>query len=80
MSFPLIQYFTARADSHHECPGDVAAESPGSQQETLSVHHLVQVQGGNQPPAHQLQVQVHGRLCKPARIEWSHNLIGRGAM
>lgn len=58
--------------SYHESPGYIAAQSPGPQQEALCGDHLVQVQGRNQPPSHQLQVQVHWGLCKPGESQGRH--------
>ncbi|TNN82144.1 hypothetical protein EYF80_007512 [Liparis tanakae] len=47
---------------YHESPGYIAAQSPSSQEKTLGGDHLVQVQGRNQPPSHQLQIQIgHGQ-------------------
>lgn len=70
----FLSYTSSSISSHHKCPGHIAAQSPGSQQETLCVHHLLKVQGRNQPPSHQLQVQVHWGLCEPAHIQWRHSV------
>lgn len=42
--------------AHHQCTRDVAAERAGSEQETLCVLDLVEIEGRHDAPAHQLQV------------------------
>lgn len=48
-----------RDATHHERPGDVAAERAGTQQQAAGAGDAVEVEGGENPPPHELQVQVH---------------------
>lgn len=50
--------------SYHECPRHIAAQRTGSKQETLCGHDFIQIQRGDKPPAHQLQIKVDGWFCK----------------
>ncbi len=54
----------SKADSYHQCSGDIAAQSPSSQQQTPCRHDLIQIQRRDQPPTHQLQVEIDRRLRK----------------
>ena len=49
--------------TYQQAPGNVATQGAGPQEEALGVCNGGEVEGGEDAPAHQLQIQVHRGFC-----------------
>ena len=51
--------------THHERPGDVAPKRARAEEKTSRRSDLFEVQGGENAPAHELQVEIDGLVREP---------------
>ena len=52
-------------EPYHECARDVTPERAGAEEETLCVRDALEVERGQDAPAHELEVEVDGLVGEP---------------
>lgn len=64
----MMRIYQIKGWAYHQSSSDVASKSASAKQETPGRGDFVEIEGGEDAPAHELEVEIDGLVCESAGI------------